>query len=119
MATTPIDLLSARFAPIQQCILCYLDVGATIALTKTCRALDVRSLLNHTIYNIDRHLKWWFKKPTEFRTLQRDLGFLLTRYFAVAFLAGDLDPRAFLDLVIKRVQFPRLRVYLESEGYSL
>jgi hypothetical protein len=102
MAITLVDLLRERFAPIQLNIILCLDVGATVALLRTCKQRDLRPLFNRTIYNNDRHLKRWFENQRGFRELQRELDIPIIHSFAGAFLAGVVDQGGYLSLVIER-----------------
>jgi len=119
MALNLVDLLCPRFAPVQRCILTYIDVGSAIALSQTCKQLDLRSLLKSTIYDIDRYLKPWLRDPQQFRMLQRDLGILIIDRFAHNFLAGEVKDKQELFLAMDTAQRSQLEAYLESEGFNI
>jgi len=73
-----IDLLSPRYAPIQRVLLDHLNPGAIARLTCTCKAFGcLWPTLMASDYNINHKLRYFFKDPREFRSVQGECGALL------------------------------------------
>jgi hypothetical protein len=80
------DLLSTRFAPIQERLLPLLGVVEIVALTKTSKKFaDMNEALRTKEYSINLKLKRWFSDPVAFRSVQAQCDALIIGDFARQF----------------------------------
>jgi hypothetical protein len=72
------DLLSSRFAPIQEALLPLFDPKSIVALSKTSK--EIRTTVRK-IPNINKELKTFFKDPRGFRSVQAQCDALICNNF--------------------------------------
>ncbi|KAF2247532.1 hypothetical protein BU26DRAFT_566501 [Trematosphaeria pertusa] len=117
--TTPADLLSSRFVPIQKRLLSHLSIAEIAALKQTSKAFaDMSSTLNATDYNINTKLKKFFSDPKAFRSVQANCNALLGGLFAQRFFARDKELPDKIEIYVQTNKVRLLRDYLIAEGYK-
>ncbi|KAF2124370.1 hypothetical protein P153DRAFT_130608 [Dothidotthia symphoricarpi CBS 119687] len=116
---TLIDLLDARYAPIQTCMLQYLGVGEVVALQRTCKAFGaLQERLMATSYNINLRLSHFFRDPREFRSLLGKCNAVIADEFARRFFSRLNEAEYELMIFVAKDMYAVLAEYLRGEGYT-
>ncbi|KAF2623102.1 hypothetical protein BU25DRAFT_182882 [Macroventuria anomochaeta] len=69
--------------PVQTMMLPYLDVADIVSLSRTCKGFgQLQPVLKVTAYNINDHLKKFFKDPLKFQVVRFHCGALVHGDFA-------------------------------------
>ncbi|KAI4952384.1 hypothetical protein J4E91_002853 [Alternaria rosae] len=116
-SVTLADLLSTRFAPIQDAIMALLGPLETIALMLTSKTINkcINEKLLSGTFNIDATLKPFFQDTKAFRSLQARCNTLIGGHSAYCFFAG-LPRFGCIYLYVGQEVDAMIR-YLEAEGY--
>jgi hypothetical protein len=116
-----IDLLSVRYAPIQQSLLHYLSPGSIAKLTCTCRAFGcLWPTLMASEYNINLRLRQFFKDSRAFRSVQGCCNALIIDGYVPDYFDffGRSDYLMYsLELHCETKLVAPLAEYIKSEGY--
>jgi hypothetical protein len=112
------DLLSTRFAPIQQVLVPLLDPADIMFLFKACKDTcpNLLSFLQQFNWNINLRLRHFFEDPRAFRIVQAKCDALIVRDFARQFFNGS----SLHDLILyvdKDVE--SMEKYLQANGYTV
>jgi hypothetical protein len=115
-----VDLLSAHYAPIQQCMFSYLGVPEVLALTKACRALAcVQQRFKETSYDVNLCLQPFFTHPHEFRSLQAQCDALIVGDFARRFFTRRTSELLEMKIVIEVKHVHILTTYLSRADFAI
>jgi len=116
-SVTLADLLSTRFAPIQDAIMASLGPLETIALMLTSKTINknINEKLLSGTFNIDVTLQPFFRNTKAFRSLQARCNTLIGGHFAYCFFAGL--PRFDCIYLYVGQEVDAMTRYLEFEGY--
>ena len=117
---TLIDLLSNTYSPIQASILSHLSIADVVNLNLTCKGFgQLQPTLMATSYNINRLLGEFVDDPLEFRSLQGNLGALITgdviRGWFHRSIAPDLH---MLEIHVYMEHCDAIINYIEENGYE-
>ena len=112
------ELLGATYRPVKLAILGFLDIADIAALAQTCRDLDLRLVLQGTIYNVNYHLRGYFSDLKKFRTVQGECDALICGHFSRRFLAGNLRGDETLAIIRNRNNLTTMQKFLEKEEYT-
>jgi hypothetical protein len=117
-----IDLLSVRYAPIQDNILFHLGPAEIARLTCTCRASGCLwpTLMAHD-YNINHRMRYHFKDPRKFRTVQGECDALIMDGISPEYMNFLQRSHYSIDDIYLMIETSRMRpmiAFLEREGYK-
>jgi len=116
------DLLSPRFAPIQERLLPLLGPGEIVTLLMTSKQFSkIKEELRRKNYDINRLLKRWFRDPVAFRSTQAQCdaliaGALVRQYFSRSTHLSDS-----MELYIGkcRVEHENIMItFFKEDGYT-
>jgi hypothetical protein len=117
-----IDLLSDRYAPIQDSLLLHLGPAEIARLTCTCRAFGcLWPTLMKRDYNINRHLRNLFMDPRAFRSAQAKSNALIMDGLAADysnFVTRENSQCGELIIFVDKHHITPLVEYIEAEGYE-
>jgi hypothetical protein len=113
------DLLSSRFAPIQDTLMALLDTADIINLQQTSKTLyvEIATKLQAEDYNINIKLSRWFKRPSAFRSTQATCGALIFCPFALHFFTCSTNPHDILYLA-RETRLSTMNAFLLADDYT-
>jgi hypothetical protein len=113
------DLLSSRFAPIQEALVELLAITELVALQQTCRTLsvDISDKLKSTDFNINIKLKHWFTDPLAFHTTQAKFNALILGRFPFHFMSRRTIQDDILYIACDE-QPNAMKAFLKVDGYA-
>ena len=122
------DLLT-RFTPVQDSVLCYLNIRDILAISRTTKALSgFVGIVERTQFDVTKRLERFFKHPKAFRSLQAKHNIVIGGTFALGFMSRnhlntslqEVDACSLNELLVQQgAHAQALQSFLVSEGYNL
>ncbi|RVD89424.1 uncharacterized protein DFL_000432 [Arthrobotrys flagrans] len=116
VAPTILDILNANLEPCYSRILNHLDLPDILRLFSTCKTIHS---ITYCIFNIDAHLREFFKDPVVFRQTMADNNLLVSGSTALKFFTRDKWTTKDLDVYTNSEEsLKKTADVLEKQGFG-